>query len=1081
MSNDLKFNISVETANAMKQMRDLSGGADELNKKIKDIGKNASDIGKGAGNIGLKGIGETRDTDITNDSDAYSLFTALNNSLKQVNDNLFSLNKTISESNTKRTEITNKTTQTEPIIPRKELVKDNDNKSTTAPKQSTDIFQQAIQLGALGVAFKRYFGEGARESKEYESNALNIFGRTGIYGSDFNQARVDAYNLGGKYGYGMNQTMQVEDSIMRGGMNPGKKGELQQDTDSLLKFSKVYGLSPEMMSDNYARYRRRGAYQQGDSKEYTDLLATSVKANNMTGREQEQISSLNDIVDVLTSGKISVDSEDFKYIASIQTALGQRNEALKGEKGAEALQRFNGAINPQDDLMVRMVATGAGYGLGPEGLLKAKDLIRDGLSNPKLMQAIIKGSGQYGVDPNSIIGQNYWSDKLNVKSSVMTDLFEAVKAGNTEEYQKIYNNIENYNNQDYLYGNIKSSKALTQERYDISKENAKVAGGDKLNSLLSPFRNAVSSLPTGMQTGIGFGSIAIPAYLGSKFIPKMLTDFITKGGSSVSIPKIFGQGAGGTGLISKLGSIKGLEQAGTLGQGLGKVTPYLGKVGNALPYLGLGLSGLEAYSDYKQGDNKGAVQALSGGVGGLAGAKAGAIAGTAIAPGIGTAIGGIAGYFGGEKLSKWGSGKLYDRFTNKDINALESLPSGKATDLFSTNLQLENGLINRKDELLDKEEELVNKLLDKFSDNNNNKDPSKHIQDEANETKDTTDPIQLLQDSIKQGREFTEGTPLSKLAGLTDDTFDYLKDYAKQNNIDLSNANLSKDAQDEVNKIIGGLNADKQPFIKSMLPGAIDNYKKYGIMPSVSLSQGIHESNWGKSGLASKHHNLFGIKAGSNWNGQVANMRTAEYGKNGKYYVNANFRKYNNASESISDFGNFLKVNPRYGKAGLFDAKTAQGQVQAIRNAGYATDPGYVNKVMSISKSNHFDEIDKAILNGLKPGSPSYAVGIDRVGRDTTAYLHKDEAVLNKYDAKEYREGKLKKLDTNSLDNMKNFESNNMVNRNGDINLNIDLTVNNADQDIIKKVSKMIDQAIKMAQNNNPGVNLNKSFKRVPI
>ena len=147
-------------------------------------------------------------------------------------------------------------------------------------------------------------------------------------------------------------------------------------------------------------------------------------------------------------------------------------------------------------------------------------------------------------------------------------------------------------------------------------------------------------------------------------------------------------------------------------------------------------------------------------------------------------------------------------------------------------------------------------------------------------------------------------------------------------------------------------------FIESLVPGARESYKKYKIFPSLIIAQAIHESGWGKSGLATKGKNLFGIKAGSSWDGKTINMRTAEYKGNSKYYINDDFRKYNNFSESILDHGRFLNENSRYSKHGVFSVRTSSEQAKALQKAGYATDPNYAQKLINTIKSYDLTKYD---------------------------------------------------------------------------------------------------------------------------
>ena len=153
--------------------------------------------------------------------------------------------------------------------------------------------------------------------------------------------------------------------------------------------------------------------------------------------------------------------------------------------------------------------------------------------------------------------------------------------------------------------------------------------------------------------------------------------------------------------------------------------------------------------------------------------------------------------------------------------------------------------------------------------------------------------------------------------------------------------------------------AKEVKFIASIVPGAMESYKKYKVYPSVIIAQAILESGWGQSGLTKKANNLFGIKSSSAWKGESVNMRTAEYTKSkSRYYINANFRKYSSLSASIVDHGKFLEENSRYRNHGVFSAKNASEQAFALQKAGYATSPTYAIQLIKLIKRYNLDRYD---------------------------------------------------------------------------------------------------------------------------
>lgn len=155
----------------------------------------------------------------------------------------------------------------------------------------------------------------------------------------------------------------------------------------------------------------------------------------------------------------------------------------------------------------------------------------------------------------------------------------------------------------------------------------------------------------------------------------------------------------------------------------------------------------------------------------------------------------------------------------------------------------------------------------------------------------------------------------------------------------------------------------EKAFIEAMAPVAQESYKEHGVLPSITLAQGIIESAWGKSGLTVQGNNLFGIKADISWTGPVIEMNTQEF-VNGQYItVVARWRVYDRWEDSILDHGKFLKENIRYEQAGVFNAKNYKEQAEALLRAGYATDPNYSNKLCSMIESYSLDQYDNVQNN----------------------------------------------------------------------------------------------------------------------
>ncbi|WP_281886421.1 glycoside hydrolase family 73 protein [Paenibacillus sp. YYML68] len=148
-----------------------------------------------------------------------------------------------------------------------------------------------------------------------------------------------------------------------------------------------------------------------------------------------------------------------------------------------------------------------------------------------------------------------------------------------------------------------------------------------------------------------------------------------------------------------------------------------------------------------------------------------------------------------------------------------------------------------------------------------------------------------------------------------------------------------------------------QQFIDAISEEAVTDMQRTGVLASITIAQAALETGYGQY---ARGNNLFGIKA----KGSEPQQRstTSEY-VNGRWIqVNEGFRIYDSWSESISDHSSFLRTNPIYTRAGFFvysellDYKNA---ARALQTAGYATDPQYANKLISIIERYRLYEFDR--------------------------------------------------------------------------------------------------------------------------
>ncbi len=148
------------------------------------------------------------------------------------------------------------------------------------------------------------------------------------------------------------------------------------------------------------------------------------------------------------------------------------------------------------------------------------------------------------------------------------------------------------------------------------------------------------------------------------------------------------------------------------------------------------------------------------------------------------------------------------------------------------------------------------------------------------------------------------------------------------------------------------------PVPSEIANGYIDNYKDWAVMEmhrvgvpaSVTLAQGMFESDFGRSRLAKKGNNHFGIKCKSDWSG-------------GRMYLDDDkpmecFRTYATTFDSYKDHSQFLVENKRYKNLFNLAVTDYTGWAKGLKQAGYATDPRYAHKVIAVIERYNLQQYD---------------------------------------------------------------------------------------------------------------------------
>ncbi len=174
-----------------------------------------------------------------------------------------------------------------------------------------------------------------------------------------------------------------------------------------------------------------------------------------------------------------------------------------------------------------------------------------------------------------------------------------------------------------------------------------------------------------------------------------------------------------------------------------------------------------------------------------------------------------------------------------------------------------------------------------------------------------------------------------------------------------------------------------QKYVEQWAPTAVREMYRSGVPASITLAQGILESRYGLSPLAANGNNHFGIKCHKDWTGKKQFHDDDEKGEC--------FRVYEDAYDSFRDHSDFLRYRDRY--KFLFEFKTTDYKSWAygLKKAGYATDPGYPDKLIKYIEDYQLAQYDSMSLAEAErlletqgsAGAPDVRQGQDGAGSAT--------------------------------------------------------------------------------------------------
>lgn len=143
----------------------------------------------------------------------------------------------------------------------------------------------------------------------------------------------------------------------------------------------------------------------------------------------------------------------------------------------------------------------------------------------------------------------------------------------------------------------------------------------------------------------------------------------------------------------------------------------------------------------------------------------------------------------------------------------------------------------------------------------------------------------------------------------------------------------------------------REEYIERYKALAIDQMERYGIPASITMAQGILESDAGNSLLSRSSNNHFGIKCKRNWGGRKVYHDDDAKGEC--------FRAYETVEDSYNDHAEFLDKQPRYDSLFAYDATDYRAWARGLKAAGYATAPDYAQRLIKIIEESQLYLLDR--------------------------------------------------------------------------------------------------------------------------
>lgn len=412
-----------------------------------------------------------------------------------------------------------------------------------------------------------YAKQGAEKALNAEEAVYLMSNRIGVYGEDYGKGRKELLSLSKELGYSPEETANLAQEYMSvAGVKDYNK--MLQDVKGIQEFSRAYGVNENQYTQAVSKFTQMGIVKEGDQRKFANLIAESIKANGMTGREQEQIQVLQQLADNLNLNRVNVSDNEMLTGMNLYSKLAQSNEFFKGEKGMSIVNQMNDKIVNGNSITDILLGWGTKY-QGLEGrwdfeLQKAK-----GISDPENLATIIENIENMTGEKieNNAYGKMAFAEQLGINPLVAEeilsnkDILDGIKSGSygKEELDKMFQVIDEGSNlisdkvDDYT-----NSVLGTSKEFDRVKDQAQQELGEKINKSMKSLKDTRNELSPEANIAIDAGVGAAKLAAGTAVAVK---------GASLVKGAVAGAGAVGAGSAAASAVGAGSATAGAVGAG----------------------------------------------------------------------------------------------------------------------------------------------------------------------------------------------------------------------------------------------------------------------------------------------------------------------------------------------------------------------------------------------------------------------------------------------------------------------------------------------------------------------------------